>query len=194
MSWDRLRLDDVKTLVVDGDHASASLMLEMMRGLGFTSLKLVESAQAAFGLLDETDFDLCLCDAQLPDMAGRDFAQAIRTRPAPARFLPLLMLTGYAAEDQVTALRDAGANLVMKKPVSPQSLYDRLAWVAQPRRGFVESTAYVGPDRRFRSLGPPGGVGRRATDLSAEVGLATEPNMSQDEIDSLIRPMRVMAQ
>lgn len=194
MSWDRLRLDDVKTLIVDGDHAGASLMLEMMRGLGFTSLRLVESAGAAFGLLDGADFDLCLCDAQLPDMTGADFARAVRARAAPSRFLPLLMLTSYAAYGQVTALRDAGAHLVMKKPASPQALYDRLAWVAQPRRGFVESETYTGPDRRFRSLGPPGGVGRRATDLSAELGAATEPNMSQEEIDSLIRPMRVMAQ
>ena len=41
---------------------------------------------------------------------------------------------------------------------------------------------------------PPGVVGRRATDLSIEIGAATEPNMSQDEIDSLIKPMRVMAE
>ncbi len=41
---------------------------------------------------------------------------------------------------------------------------------------------------------PPGVVGRRATDLSIEIGAATEPNMSQDEIDSLIKPMLVMAE
>ncbi len=194
MSLDRLRLDDVKTLVVDGDHTGAGLLLEMMRGLGFTSLKLAHSAQDAFAFMEDTSFDLCLCDAQLPDMTGADFARHLRARPAPGRFLPLLMLTGYAAEGQVTALRDAGAHLVMKKPASPQSLYDRLAWVAEPRRGFVEGPAYTGPDRRFRSLGPPGGIGRRATDLSTEIGAATQPNMSQDEIDSLIKPMRVMAE
>ncbi len=51
-------------------------------------------------------------------MTGVDFTRAIRAQPAPARFLPLLLLTGYAAFDQVTALRDAGAHLVMKKPAS----------------------------------------------------------------------------
>ncbi len=73
-------------------------------------------------------------------------------------------------------------------------MYDRLAWAAQPKRAFVESETYVGPDRRFRLLAPPGVVGRRATDLSIEIGAATEPNMSQDEIDSLIKPMLVMAE
>jgi hypothetical protein len=37
-------------------------------------------------------------------------------------------------------------------------------------------------------------VGRRVTDLSIEIGMATEPNLSQDEIDSLIKPMKVMAE
>ena len=52
-------------------------------------------------------------------------------------------------------------------------MYDRLAWAAQPKRAFVESETYVGPDRRFRLLPPPGVVGRRATDLSIEIGAAT---------------------
>ena len=118
MNAERLRLDGIKTLVVDGDRANATLLLEILRGLGFTSLKLAESATAAFAMLDEAPHDLCICDAQLPDMTGVDFIRAIRARPAPARFLPLLLLTGYAAFDQVTALRDAGAHLVMKKPAS----------------------------------------------------------------------------
>jgi CheY-like chemotaxis protein len=191
---DRLRLDGIRTLVVDGDPAGGALLLEMLRGLGFTALRLTKTARVAETALEQESYDLCLCDAVLPDTSGADFVRAVRARPAPLRFLPILAMTGYAAFDQVLALRDAGAHLVMRKPASPQSLYDRVAWVAQPKRGFVESQTYVGPDRRFRSLGPPGGVGRRATDLSAEVGAATEPHPSQDEIDSLINPMKVMAE
>lgn len=194
MIAERLRLDGIRTLVVDGDPAGGLLLLEILRGLGFTALKLVETAKAAEAALEQDGYDLCLCDAALPDANGADFVRAVRTRPAPLRFLPIMAMTGYAAFDQVLALRDAGAHLVMKKPASPQGLYDRLAWVAQPKRGFVESETYVGPDRRFRSLGPPGGIGRRATDLSIEIGMATEPNMSQDEIDCLIKPMKVMAE
>jgi CheY-like chemotaxis protein len=194
MTPDRLRLDGIRTLVADGDPAGGALLLEMLRGLGFTSVKLAETAKAAQAALEQDGYDLCLCDAALPDAGGADLIRAVRAAPAPLRFLPILAMTGYAAEAQVLALRDAGAHLVMKKPLSPQSLYDRLAWVAQPRRAFIESPAYVGPDRRFRCLGPPGGIGRRATDLSIEIGAATEPNLSQDEIDSLIKPMKVMAE
>lgn len=194
MTPDRLRLDGIRTLVVDGDPAGGALLLEILRGLGFTLLKLVDTAKEAALVLETMPHDLCLCDAALPDGSGADFIRGLRGKPPPLRFLPVMALTGYAAEGQVMALRDAGAHLVMTKPASPQALYDRLAWVAQPRRGFVESETYVGPDRRFRSMGPPGGVGRRATDLSIDIGAATEPNMSQEEIDCLIKPMKVMAQ
>jgi CheY-like chemotaxis protein len=174
--------------VVDGDPAGGSLLLEILRGLGFTALRLVKTAKAAEIALDQNSYDLCLCDAVLPDASGADFVRTVRSKSAPLRFLPVLAMTGYAAFDQVLALRDAGVHLVMKKPTSPQGLYDRMAWIAQPKRGFVESDSYVGPDRRFRSLGPPGGVGRRVTDIS------TEPNLSQNEIDSLIKPTKAMAE
>lgn len=55
-------------------------------------------------------------------------------------------------------------------------------------------SVFVGPDRRFHNIGPPGGVPRRTGDLSIEVGAASGPNMSQDEIDSLMRPMKIMAE
>mgnify|MGYP001184890821 CR=1 FL=1 len=59
--------------------------------------------------------------------------------------------------------RDAGANIVLKN-----------------RQVFRRSMT-----------GLPGGVGRRATDLNGEAGSQEERNMSQDEIDSMIKPMRV---
>lgn len=34
-------------------------------------------------------------------------------------------------------------------------------------------------------------VGRRSGDLNDEIGAAVEPNMSQDEIDSVMKPQKV---
>ena len=38
---------------------------------------------------------------------------------------------------------------------------------------------------------PPGEDGRRSTDLSGEVGEAVGENMNQDDIDMLLKPMKV---
>lgn len=56
---------------------------------------------------------------------------------------------------------------------------------------MVVAEGYVGPDRRFKAMGPPLGVkGRRKDDLSAHVGAATDPNMDQSDIDMLLKPMK----
>jgi hypothetical protein len=70
-------------------------------------------------------------------------------------------------------------------------LFDHIAWSAKSSRPFIETEDYVGPCRRFKNIGPPSGAGRRSTDLSPEIGAAQEPNMSQDEIDSLLRPTKI---
>ncbi len=189
---DRMNLKGVRTLLVNADTFDANLVTQMLHGLGLDKLDVATSGGEAQKRIAADDYALCLCDADLPDMPAPMLVQWIRRQVTPARFLPILVLTGYSGFGNVTAFRDAGAHLVMKKPASPQTLYDRIAWVARPPRAFVECESYAGPDRRFKSVGPPGGVPRRATDLSSEIGAATEPNLSQDEIDNLMRPMRIV--
>ena len=117
-----------------------------------------------------------------------------RQGQASVKFTPVIILTGYAQLGNVTAARDAGANIVVRKPVSPVVLLDHIVWAARMPRPFVETSNYIGPDRRFKYAGPPEGVGRRDTDLPPEVGIAVEPNMSQDEIDSLVKSNKVALQ
>ncbi len=80
--------------------------------------------------------------------------------------------------------------MVVAKPMSPTTLYDRLAWVAFDRRQFIDCPTYFGPDRRFKIEGYPTGVGRRSSDKSIEIGEKTEPNLDQDDIDSLFMAAR----
>ena len=189
---ERLNLKGVHALLVDSDQFGVGLLVQMLHGLGLDSIRLADTGAAAQRELEDRDFELCICEASLPDMSGIDLVRWIRRLPTQKRFLPMLVMTGYSEFRNITAIRDAGAHLVMKKPASPSALYDRIAWVSKPPRDFIECEGYVGPDRRFKSIGPPGGTPRRATDLSTELGAAIEPNMSQDDIDSMIRPTRMM--
>ena len=53
--------------------------------------------------------------------------------------------------------------------------------------------AYIGPDRRFKREGPPAGMeGRRADDVAGDLGDAAAPNMSQEEIDAMMKPSKVI--
>jgi len=191
MTLEKMKLGGVTALIVDSDGFAVEILTQMLRGLGLGMPKVVDCAAAAKTALSTNNYDLCICEAELPDSTGAEFVQWVRRQKAPLKYLPVLIATGYSYLRNVTAARDAGAHLVVRKPLSGQILYDRIAWLANPSRSFLESEAYTGIDRRFRSMGPPEGEGRRQTDLSAEIGEATEPNLSQAEIDAMMKPTKV---
>jgi DNA-binding response OmpR family regulator len=58
-------------------------------------------------------------------------------------------MTSDTRESTIKTARDVGANMVVAKPMSPSSLYDRLSWIAFNPRNFVDAPTYFGPDRRF---------------------------------------------
>ena len=183
----------ISVLVVDDSVVIRRLIVELLDEV--PDIRVVGSAangRLALQKIDQLSPDVVTMDIEMPEMDGLTAVRELRKKPAPLRHLPVVVLTGYSHLRNVTAVRDAGAHGVLKKPVSPQCLYDHIAWAAQPNRSFVETETYVGPDRRFKFMGPPNGVGRRASDLTADIGEATEPNLSQDEIDAMIRPTRVV--
>ena len=80
--------------------------------------------------------------------------------------------------------RNAGANMIIRKPVAPSVLLDRIEWIARNTRPFVDSGDYRGPDRRIRNLPlSPETPERRAEVLS----LVGDPDraMSQDDVTAL---------
>lgn len=136
--------------------------------------------------------DLIIFDASSPAFAACDFVQALR-RDAHGRnrHAPVLVITAYTQFSRINIARDSGANFVIAKPLTPMMFLQRIQWLSRDRRGYVDCATYAGPDRRFKFQGPPPGTdGRRAGDLKGELGIATEPNMSQADIDALMQPTR----
>lgn len=81
-------------LVVDDEHAVRSLMVEVLRELGYFILEAVDGASALELLRSDVRVDLLITDVGLPGgMNGRQVADAARLdRPR----LPILFVTGYS--------------------------------------------------------------------------------------------------
>jgi DNA-binding response OmpR family regulator len=108
------------------------------------------------------------------------------------RYVPVILVSGHTPPSQVFKARDSGANFTVAKPITPKVLLERILWAAREERQFIECDSYLGPDRRFRNEGPPIGVeGRRRDDLPPELGELAGDNMSQDQINALLRPSKV---
>ena len=189
---EKLNFSQVAALIVDNDGFAAGILGQVLRGFGLTRLTIGEDGETGQRRVQTSHYDMVICEYALPDMEGTDFVRWLRRLPGPQiKTVPVILLTGYTQFSNVVAARDCGANIVVKKPISPNVLFERIAWSAESERPFVETSSYIGPCRRFKSSGPPNGIGRRETDLSAAVGAAVGRNMSQDEIDSFIKPTKV---
>lgn len=163
-----LNLKGVAALLVDRSPYYRSLTSQMLRGFGMTTIIACETGADAMEALKASTFDMLLLEADLPDMSAADLISWIRRdQKEPLRFIPILVFSGYTQLRMLSATRDAGANLLLKKPVSGQAIFDRIAWLGRTPRAYIETGNYVGPDRRFKDSKPRDGRYKRETDNNA---------------------------
>jgi two-component system, chemotaxis family, chemotaxis protein CheY len=186
-----MNLRDLVILIADPSSYLSMLIHSMLRGFGSNKVLQVRNSMGVFHALTAQRIDLLICDALLPVHGGLQLTQAIRSKKGNEhRTIPILMMISDSRASTVKQARDAGANMVIAKPLSAASLYDRLTWIAFNPRKFVDTTTYFGPDRRFKIEGYAGGVGRRKGDKVTEVAQKISPALAQDDIDSLFTAVR----
>jgi len=168
MGQPRLDLSKMRCLLADRDAFTRNLIAQMLRGFGMGSIRTASTGDEVRQMVVGECPDICLIEGALPDANASELVAWIRRQPAPLRFVPIIVMSGYTQLRLVTEARDAGANLVVRKPVSPQTLFDRLAWIARSQRPFIENDTFLGPDRRFRDAAPAQDNFRRQTDVNAE--------------------------
>jgi DNA-binding response OmpR family regulator len=162
MSDPRMNLKNVTSLLVDRDHYTRGLIAQMLRGFGMESPMLVDNGEEAKSSLTESRPDIVFIEGDLSDMPSANLLGWIRRQTRnPLRFVPLIVMSGYTQLRMLATARDSGAHIIVRKPVSPQTLFDRILWVARNTRPFLETDTYVGPDRRFHDILPPDGVYKR---------------------------------
>ena len=186
-----INLRDLVFVIADPSSYLCMVIHGMLRGFGANKVLEVRDATGVMQALSNQKIDVLICDGRLPPHGGLKITHAIRRNPENEnRTVPILLMTSDTREVTIKTARDVGASMVIAKPLSPSSLYDRLAWVAFNNRPFIDTETYFGPDRRFKIEGYPGGVGRRKSDDVSAVAAETGPAMSQDDIDSLLNMAR----
>ena len=189
-----INLDNLTILIADPNPYARRITHSILRGFGANKVLEVESSLDLLQSLSGRKIDILICDDRFPPHGGLAVTRAIRRNEKNEnRTIPILLMTGDARELTITRGRDVGANMVVAKPLSPRTLYDRLAWIAFSPRKFIDTETYFGPDRRFKIEGYPGGVGRRKGDKAVDVAEEVGPALGQDDIDNLFGAARTDA-
>lgn len=181
-----LNLKGLNIMVADANDNIREIMQGVPRGFGATNVIDASDGESAMRDIPGRHVDLLFCDLYLPKIDGFSLIKKLRADEGNAtRFIPILILTSHTQQRNIMKSRDAGANIVIAKPLSVKAVYDRLAWVAEEPRAFVQAAGYMGPDRRFKTEGVPNGVGRRAADVVLDLEDQTENAISSDEMDKM---------
>ncbi|TDG04202.1 response regulator transcription factor [Paracraurococcus ruber] len=122
-------------LIVEDDAALRATLAEQLAQDGEFEPAAAGSVAAAEAMLGaaEDGFDAILLDVGLPDGDGREFCARLRRQGLR---VPILLLTGRDAEQDVIRGLDAGANDYVQKPFRRAEL---LARVRAQLRGFDET-------------------------------------------------------
>ena len=141
------------------------LLRELLNSVGIREVSEAANGQAALAVLQRRQCDLILSDMAMAPMDGIAFTRHIRTdESSPNHFVPIIMVTGHTEIERVKEARDAGVTEFLAKPVTPHSLYARIAEIVERPRAFVRTETYFGPDRRRKVLESYGGPWRRHDD------------------------------
>lgn len=143
-------LNNLNIMIVDTDYRLAALMKNILFGLGCQTVTTLRDAPEAIAFLDENPIDIILTENRLKSMSGLQLAGRVRSSKNPEhRALPVILMSAQSDREHVTQARDAGINEYMLKPFCAKSLLERIYQLIEKPRGFVISTYYVGPDRRY---------------------------------------------
>ena len=127
-----------RALVVDDESQMVSIVSFALETQGFQTVG-ARSAEAAWRLLEASDFDLVVLDVTLPGASGMQLCERIRS----AYDTPVILLTARGEEDDRLRGLIAGADDYITKPFSPRELALRAAAVVRRTRGRLSATAQL---------------------------------------------------
>lgn len=190
----RVNLEGSQIVLLEQGEHGLEILVQMFYGFGVRSCHKCMSVAEAQNIVRRSTTDLIVADPNLPDSDGHEFVRWLRTSaPDANRTAPVILVSANGSRTAVERARDCGASYFLVKPLTARVLLDRIMHVQGDKRAFIVCDTYAGPDRRFRFEGPPPGVApRRCTDIKTKLTDAAGPNLSQSDIDALVRPQRVL--
>lgn len=106
------------------DHPINQRVVAMILQPYGVDLTVVENGVKALEAFEAGNFDVVLMDMQMPEMDGLKATRAIRALELTAQLprIPIAMLSANAMQEHVEQALDAGCDVHIAKPVSPESL------------------------------------------------------------------------
>ena len=120
-------MDKIRALIVDDSSVMRKIVERSLRQAGIDLGKVVEAGNGAEALaaLRENQFDLILCDINMPVMDGLEFVRQMGT-VENAKGVPVVMITTEGSESHVVEALSRGARGYIRKPFTPDQVKEQV--------------------------------------------------------------------
>jgi PAS domain S-box-containing protein len=123
------RGDGQHVLVVDDEEPLVRLATRTLAELGYSPSGFTSSVAALSAFRAEPErYRALITDERMPGMSGSMLIREVRNIRGS---IPVLLMSGYIGGPVLSSARDAGADDVLKKPLSARALATSLAYVLQ---------------------------------------------------------------
>jgi CheY-like chemotaxis protein len=130
-----------RVLVVDDDPVVGKSFDRVLSGRGYAVVTASDGAEALRKIAAE-EYDVVFTDIRMPGMDGIAVAEHIRDRQP---WLPVVIVSGYATDENEARARAAGVATVLHKPLSPAMIEDSAREALRERRVRVPDAAVGAP-------------------------------------------------
>ena len=153
----------IRVMVVEDNPHMRKLLKALLEAIGVGDVVEATDGGVAWMMMKQNPVDFALIDWEMYPIKGPTLVRKIRTEPdRPNHFLPIIMVTGYTERERVMRARDMGVTEFLAKPVSAQTLAQRIEELIERPRPYVRTREYFGPCRRRKKGGVYIGPERRA--------------------------------
>ena len=115
----------MRILVVDDFASMRKIIKGLLNQIGFQNIEEADDGSTALEKLKIGEFDLVICDWNMPKVPGIEVLKAIRNDPR-LKDLPFLMVTAEAKKDNVMEAVKAGVNQYIVKPFTAETLKKKI--------------------------------------------------------------------
>jgi signal transduction histidine kinase/CheY-like chemotaxis protein len=137
---------NLRILIAEDDALNAAMLRAILEQLGHQVVH-AQNGRRALDLARTCDFDLVMLDGRMPIMDGPETAAALRDLDGSNRDVAIVAVIGGDADEARECL-DAGADTVLRKPVSVAAVARAVADAAAIDRKSVPNPAAL-PQTRF---------------------------------------------
>jgi two-component system, chemotaxis family, chemotaxis protein CheY len=135
----------LRALVVDDNTYARAICGAGLKKLGVNDIVEADSGAEAILALMTAPFDFMLMDWYMPEVSGAGLMRVLRDiRFGGPRNTPVILMTGYASQENIATARGLGVNEVLLKPFTTAQLGTAVGHVlGQAQRAGGDDITYL---------------------------------------------------